>query len=95
MIELKGRLNDMGFLSVERKDIEKEQLCPFANDTTNDNGDPIDAICGDWCPHFGEPTIIDEESPASQLMPQLMGKTVLEICHKKTLVFSEIKDERP
>lgn len=93
MNELKARLNEIGFLSVERKGTEKEQLCPFATNE-NENGDPIDAICGDWCPHFGEPTVIEKDNPASQLMPDLVGKIVLEICHKKTLVFSEIKDER-
>lgn len=89
---LKGCLNDVGFLIVERKGEEKEQYCPFSTDLQGE--EPADAHCGDWCAHFGEPYLVDKNNPMAPMLPHLIGKTILEICHEKKLIFSELKDVR-
>lgn len=43
---MKIKIDVGGYLHLERKCEMKQQLCP-----QSDN----DAICGDWCPLFGEP----------------------------------------
>ena len=44
---MNGRIDEYGWLYVERGNQLKEQLCPF--------GPGPGVRCGGWCPHFGEP----------------------------------------
>jgi hypothetical protein len=39
-------IDNAGFLELERAGKLKKQNCPFTEDYP---------LCGDWCPHFGEP----------------------------------------
>jgi hypothetical protein len=40
-------IGENGLLRLERAGTLKEQVCPFADGDTS---------CGDWCPHFREPS---------------------------------------
>jgi hypothetical protein len=42
---MKGKINKLGYLEIERAGKLVRQACPFC-----DVGG-----CGDWCPQFGEP----------------------------------------
>ena len=71
---MNGEIDKNGFLSIWRSfDRLVRQMCPF--NTT-------DAVCGDWCPLFGEPTADDD------------GEVMLDICHDEYLYFKEFSDER-
>jgi len=48
---MKFRINKDGFLEIFRGSQFSLQYCPFNRE----------GICGDWCPHFGEPIMeVDE-----------------------------------
>lgn len=49
------RIEENGFLRIERAGNLKSQFCPF---TIGEEARVND--CGDWCPLFGEPNIADE-----------------------------------
>ncbi len=105
---MKGKIDNQGFLSIYRLDENpyyyQLQMCPF---TFISNGSPKN--CGNWCPHFGEPgeEIVKAEVVGTQGTDNSMatyhtgnytyettGNISLSICHEKTLIFSEFKDER-
>jgi len=49
---MKAAINIDGLLSIERAGILQRQFCPYqASDIQNE--------CGDWCPQFGEPDVLD------------------------------------
>lgn len=43
-----GKISKDGLLSIKRKEIWKEQFCPYDNDS----------MCGDYCPAFTDVDII-------------------------------------
>ena len=77
---MKGLINQYGSLCIERKGVMKYQYCP--NKSLNVEIEMIDAACGDYCPHFGEPETINP------------NETRIEICHGKVLKFTELEDKR-
>lgn len=82
---MRGSISREGWLWLQRIDgeVSKPQLCPFALEDAT--------CCGDWCPHFSEPY-----ERASQLPESDSGdrELVIDICHGKQLVFSELRDDR-
>ncbi|MDD4390220.1 MAG: hypothetical protein PHW03_05390 [Eubacteriales bacterium] len=76
---MEGKINKSGNLFLIRGGLMKPQYCPFTNT------DQIDVHCGDWCPHFGEPTDVDQYDISN-----------LNLCHNKTLYFpaGDFTDER-
>jgi hypothetical protein len=47
-----GKIDNLGFLSIKRKDIWKQQYCMY---TENQK-------CGDWCPLFDGPEIVGDDT---------------------------------
>jgi hypothetical protein len=45
-VNVKGKINKDGYLSIKRGDSQKDQYCMHRPDAVG---------CGDWCPQFGEP----------------------------------------
>jgi hypothetical protein len=86
---MKGKIDENGWLWIERAGKLKKQLCPFSNggDWEASCGDwcPWEASCGDWCPMFGDPYryTLEKGIPA----------TAIDIC-QAVLVFEEFEDER-
>lgn len=78
---MKGRLSRQGFLEIYRNDpnpgLYQSQFCPFQNQPLSGDLTP----CGTWCPHHGEVKRVDS------------GRVGIEICHGKTLIFTDFKDE--
>lgn len=74
---MKGIIDNFGYLVIIRAGKPQGQRCPWTGvgDFTH--------LCGDWCPHFGEPEI---DAPLSTVY--------LKICFGKLWVFNEFKDER-
>lgn len=79
---MKILINKKGALSMERMGTMKEQYCPYVG--PHNNG-PVS--CGDWCPHFGEPTRIDDKEFKETYK-------VIPICNGKQINFDECTDER-
>ena len=79
---LKAKIDNSGYLKVERKGEFKDQRCPY-------NGSDGDH-CGDWCPHFGEvednfscDTALTGDGDIKIIRKETGGKS-LTICHGKT-----------
>lgn len=47
---MKIKIDEIGFISIERNGKMRSQCCPF---TATSAGGLVN--CGDWCPLFGEP----------------------------------------
>lgn len=76
---MKIKINNNGFLEIERAGIMKQQFCV--------NAPVSDCRCGDWCPMFGEPELAAEVKKT--------GKKVLYILTLcKANLFGDIEDER-
>lgn len=88
---MKGKIDNNGWLWIERGGKEKLQECPFTQKTFQVNNLTIREPCGDWCPLFGEPTIIclDTINRGDR-----KTETALPICHGKYLHFDEFTDEK-
>lgn len=76
---MKAIINPSGWLVLDRgvsAESMKLMSCPFAT--------PIDAACGDWCPHF-------------DVIPASDGRAMLMLCHGKRMAFEpgELEDRRP
>jgi len=84
---MKGIINSRGYLEIERAGEIGPQMCPF---TINHESELTP--CGDWCPHFSEPSImytgVDQETKED-----IEGYEI-EICHDKVLTFTELDDQR-
>lgn len=86
---MKGKIDENGFLYIERAGKTKKTLCPYDGEC---------APCGDWCPLFSEPepakdaVYPDDDSCNYDLVPN--GKTWMRLCHGKYLEFDEFTDER-
>lgn len=79
---MKGKIDNNGWLWIERGSKEKLQECPFMQRAFEVNDIAI-APCGDWCPLFGEPKL------------EIDGKSaIIEICDGKTLFLDQFADER-
>ena len=79
---MKGKIDNNGWLRIERGSKEKLQECPFMQRAFEVN-DIVIAPCGDWCPLFEEPE------------PEFGTKSViLRICKDKILFFDEFTDEK-
>ena len=65
-----GKITYGGYLEIKRGSLLKKQDCPYSR-----------THCGDWCPLFGKPTRIANE-------------TWLDICDSKTMTFTDFQDER-
>lgn len=50
---MKGRIERIGCLQIERAGRMKDQYCPDAAGNRPER-------CGDWCPKFGEPAIASD-----------------------------------
>lgn len=50
-MRIKGKINKLGCLEIDRKIKFVEQYCPVSQN---------DVRCGDWCPLFGEPEYEDD-----------------------------------
>ena len=48
---MKGKINNDGYLNIERAGRMRVQYCPWNS--------PYRNIYGDWCPHFGEIECLD------------------------------------
>ena len=91
---MKGRIDSEGYLHRDGKNL----YCPFTPLTRKGQ----DVRCGDWCSHFGMTTkYIDRIEIFLDNSPRLIetrlednGKTSIEICHGKLLIFDDFTDER-
>ena len=74
---MNGKISKTGLLRIERGTKEQHQQCPYQQD---------DVRCGDWCPLFGEPSVIEitDGKPSS---------TALELC-RRILYFRTLIDDR-
>ena len=89
---MKILINKRGNLYLKRSGRWKSQYCPFSVETEQ-------VPCGDWCPHFKEPTfttekiVIDNESNTIQIKRVRVN---LSLCHGAFLCISEedFTDER-
>jgi len=77
---VEGKINSGGYLEIFRASGFKEQFCPYSNSPSGD------CICGDWCPHFGEPQKGKEKIGD--------GGFNLEICQGNLLLLDIFIDER-
>ena len=89
---MKGKIDEGGALTIERYEkvagsAEKfvYQCCPYSQ---------TGHFCGHWCPQFGEPVKPFEGTYKGVNIPCKEKRTLLTICHQKTLVFSSLIDER-
>ena len=80
---MKYKINHNGILSIERKGVLQSQRCPFTTQVDELDESRINAGCGDWCPHFGEPTQFIGGN----------GNWSLELCHKR-IINGQFMDER-
>ena len=91
---MKIKIDEDGLLSLERAGKMKQQRCPYKA-----NYNILEISCGDWCPHFKEPTfttekiVIDNESNTIQIKRVRVN---LSLCHGAFLCISEedFTDER-
>jgi len=89
---MKGRIDEEGFLEIQRGERIESQMCPFNTDiivTAYALGSPDDlkpggASCGDWCPLFGEPG--KKRAPGDIIF--------IDICQGRTLAFEKLEDRR-
>ncbi len=79
---MKGKIDNNGWLRIERGGKEKLQECPFMQRAFQVNDVSI-APCGDWCPLFGEPKWEIDNKAA-----------IIEICQGNRLYFDEFTDEK-
>lgn len=88
---MEGKIDSKGWLQIQRPSGVKGQFCPVYGDSLH---------CGDWCPLFGEPISqrIGEPAMISHGVAHggygFTGKTELQICQNRTLVFDKFTDER-
>jgi len=73
---MKGGLSSDGVLYIERAGTNKPQMCPYN-----------EGACGDSCPLFGEPIVVDASEGD-------YGCVVLHTCNRKILEFEEFNDMR-
>ena len=89
---MEGKIDKNGWLQIIRAGKFTKQACPF--DTGAVNGGSSD--CGHWCPLFGEPRAAGTMAfdGLGQSFIQPTGKTHLDICQERTLLFDKFTDER-
>ncbi len=83
---MNGKLDDYGYLCIERVDRYRAQECPYACVEHQ--------LCGDWCAKFGEPYM--EMGMVNGDVNSIWGPTgrkAIKVCGD-ILVFTEFKDER-
>jgi hypothetical protein len=103
---MKGKIDSNGFLRIYRGDANPDhyqhQYCPFQTFSMATQSFEVESRkpCGTWCPQFGERKWIDQVGNSYHKKPKQIDclpydeiKTTLEICHGKTLVFDEFKEE--
>jgi hypothetical protein len=90
---MKGKIDNNGWLRIERGGKEKLQECPYTQKTFQVNNLTMREPCGDWCPLFGEP--MDNTMSWTTVDGHIGGHktTELELCRKK-LYFDEFTDGR-
>lgn len=80
------KIDNEGFLLIERlrkgKATMIQLICPFDLSVLSNHG-----LCGDWCPHFGEPLVSKGGGDSGEDVMEL------ELCHHKILI-GTITDER-
>jgi len=74
---VKGLIRKIGTLYLERKGRLVSAVCPFSSQGETS------VKCGEWCPHFGEPT---KERALFQLK--------LSCGHERVFLFDEFDDQR-
>jgi hypothetical protein len=72
---LQGKIDKLGFFHLERKGMFRAQYCPVQD------GKKIGIGCGEWCPLFGEPEVMD-------------GYYKITLCAHEPLFIKELIDER-
>jgi len=72
---MKAAINVDGLLSIERAGILQRQYCPY-HPTEGQNE------CGDWCPQFGEPDILER---------RLIS---ISLCNGKLIKCESLEDKR-
>jgi len=77
---MKGKINEYGFLEIERAGEMKRQECRKWGMALVEN-DPVSCACGDECPHFREPS---KEN----------GVTAVALCEGVIWFFDDFEDER-
>lgn len=86
---MKGRIDESGTLWLERGGKERAALCPFHVSSYQypmpGGSGSNRAVCGDWCPLFGEPKPI--------AVYEAKDQTTLTLC-RTMIVFTDFKDER-
>ena len=86
---MKILIDEDGRLHIERAGVYRQQTCPYTF-----NGFWMG--CGDWCPHFGEPTTFpfraDDRDPGAGLRQYV----TLTLCHGNSfrVVEEDFTDER-
>jgi hypothetical protein len=90
---MKGMLNEKGLLGIERAGTTAPQGCPFQPHADDQFPGYGATLCGDWCPHFGEPEADMELGEVDHCM-YATGITRLRLCHGTVLVFDKFTDER-
>jgi hypothetical protein len=82
-------IRDNGTLALERQrgkgSTTKDQLCPFSSPSGVSNSAHFQVPCGDWCPHFGEPQMME-------IVSDHIGGD-LALCHG-TILHGVIEDRR-
>jgi hypothetical protein len=104
---VKGTITDKGLLAIERAGRIQPQGCPFQPHDDDQFPGYGATLCGDWCPHFGEPEREVDLSMTSyreldgtrvwannRTDGPYTGRTILRLCHGTVLTFDEFTDER-
>lgn len=77
-------INEDGWLAIKRGGVFKEQDCPFCAISG------CSSRCGDWCPHFGDQSYVDD-SPENEF-GEIMS---LALCNGTILIsLSDVSDMR-
>ncbi len=93
---MKGKIDERGYLHLERAGVMKKQLCPQIS-CRDQALYKKDFPCGDWCPLFGEPygrawvNFVEYGKTAEN--PKLEVHLHIS-CGRTQLIFSEFSDER-
>lgn len=77
---LKGKMDTVGNLHIERAGVLVPQFCPYKRFSP----------CGDWCPKFGEPY----KDCITSRDGEYIDGWVLSLCTRDQLFFTELIDKR-
>lgn len=82
---MKGKINESGWLYIERAGSMKGQECPLQENSS----------CGDWCPAFREPAFHRCEKALKNWKYDATIEFIIKLCKEVgVLFFDEFTDER-